>query len=155
MPFSVGRHADLVTIPLPRALDNVLHYATLGGKAVIVVHFYRHFTIFSVALYRQRVREARKTLQDFVQLHPNVKVIIRGPHAVYQSHKVVTMVGDASVSSYRHVWKEEFVGLEDNVWFLDLWDLSVAAENMFIHPVPVVATEMVKLLFGYMCEGEV
>ncbi|KAK7094530.1 NXPE family member 1-like [Littorina saxatilis] len=154
LPFNVGRHADLVTIPLPRALDNVLHYATPGGKAVIVVHFYRHFTAFSVALYRQRVREARQTLQDFVQLHPNVKVIIRGPHAVYQSHMGTTMVGDASVSSYRDVWKKEFVGLEDKVWFLDLWDLSVAAENMFAHPVSVVDTEMVKLLFGYMCEGE-
>ncbi|XP_070176304.1 NXPE family member 3-like [Littorina saxatilis] len=154
MPFSPGIHTDLVTVSLPRALDKLLRHTPPGGKAVFVLHYYRHFTTYSLHVYRQRVREARRTLEQFVQLHPNVKVIIRAPHACYQScHLGQTLIGDVVVAAYTEVWKEEFVGLEDKVWFLDLWDATVAAESVFIHPVPSVTKELLKVLFGYFCEG--
>ena len=151
-PFSVGTHSDLVTVPLPQAFQRLRHLSGSHGNAVLVLHYYRHFTTYSVQVYRQRVREARKTVEEYLLLYPKVKVFIRGPHAVYQAYKKLTMIGDSGVSWYGQIWREEFAGLRDRVWYLDFWDLSLAAENFPVHPSDEVVMEMIKVLFGYMCD---
>ena len=85
-------------------------------------------------------------------LYPKVKVFIRGPHVVYQAYRQVTIIGDSGVSWYGQIWREEFAGLRDRVWYLDFWDLSLAAENFPVHPSDEVVMEMIRVLFGYMCD---
>ena len=151
-PFSVGSHSDLVTVPLPEAFQRLRQYSGSHGNAVIVVHYYRHFTTYSVQVYRQRVQEARRTVEEYLRMYPKMKVVIRGPHVVYQAYKQHSMVADSGISWYGQIWREEFASLRDRVWYLDFWDLSLAAENIPIHPSHEVVMEMIKVLFGYICD---
>ena len=83
-------------------------------------------------------------------LYPKVKVFIRGPHVVYQAYRQVTIIGDSGVSWYGQIWREEFAGLRDRVWYLDFWDLSLAAENLPSHPSDEVVIEMISLVWLYV-----
>ena len=152
-PFFLGTHSDLITVPLPQAFQRLRHLSGSHGNAVLVLHYYRHFATYSVQVYRQRVQEARRTVEEYLLLLPKLKVFIRGPHVVYQTYRrQVTTIGDSGVSWYGQIWREEFAGLRDRVWYLDFWDLSLAAENLLSHPSDEVVMEMIKVLFGYMCD---
>ena len=149
MPFSVGSHSDLATVPLPEAFRLIPR----DRRGVLVMHYYRHFTTYSVQVYRQRVQEARRTVQELLDQYPHVQVLVRGVHTAYDvlGNKVL-MIGDNSALWYNSIWKEEFAGLRDRVRYLDYWDLTVAAENIPSHPDHPYAMEMIKTLFGYICD---
>ena len=81
-----------------------------------------------------------------------MKVIIRGPHVIFRGRLHHAHFGDNFGPQYMQVWREEFRGLYDKVWFLDLWDLSIAMENMSSHPPRPIVKQMIRALLGYFCE---
>nr|KAG5698890.1 hypothetical protein BaRGS_006784 [Batillaria attramentaria] len=152
MPFSVGHHSDLYNLPLPTALRRLEQRRNI----VIVVHYYVHLSTEALHAYRDRVRAARQVIETYLDTHPKVKVkvIIRGPHVLYEGNRHHAMFGDTFGPVYIRMWKEEFRGLYDRVWFLNYWDMTIAAENMQCHPPESMILETVKVLFGYFCDKE-
>ena len=95
------------------------------------------------------MRKARGIIEDALTKHPELKVIIRGPHVMYDVNEHHELSGDNFAPWYRQIWREEFRGLHHRVWFLDLWDLSIAMENMVCHPPENIVLQMLRVLFGY------
>ncbi|KAK7093220.1 hypothetical protein V1264_007012 [Littorina saxatilis] len=151
-PFNVGTHSGklLHTMSLPQAIQ-LLHHQNRTNN-VVVVHYYVHNSFYSVHTYRLRVQYARKSIEEVLQKHPDVKIIIRGPHVIYQGKQHHAHFGDNFGPAYTAIWREEFRGLYDRVWFLDLWDLSIAMENMTSHPPHPIVLQMIKAMLGYFCE---
>ena len=61
-------------------------------------------------------------------------------------------MGDNLATWFVQIWKDEFRTLRDKVWFLDYWELTLAIENRLLHPNIPTVVQMLKLLFGYMCD---
>ena len=142
-------------IPLPMALEELRHhYRHLHRRVVLVLQYYLHLTFYSLGVFRDRARAAKEHIGRFLKANPGAKVLIRGPHTVFSSTLRHMKQGDVYGPAYVRVWAEEFEELRDRVWFLDFWDMSIATENMDNHPTGRTVTEMVKLLLGYICEGE-
>ena len=61
-------------------------------------------------------------------------------------------MGDNLALWYAQIWKDEFRPLHEKVRYLDFWDMTVAIENAYLHPPLSTVVEMLKVLFGYMCD---
>ena len=151
-PFNVGTHAgkDLRNHSLSEAIAMLLRHSHANN--VVVVHYYVHNSFYPLHMYRMRVQYARTVIEKALDTHPEMKVIIRGPHVIYRGKQHHAQFGDNFGPQYTQIWKEEFRELYHKVWFLDLWDLSIAMENMTSHPPQNIVLQMIRALFGYFCE---
>jgi len=78
------------------------------------------------------MQDARIGMERLIKRYPNVKFYIKGPHSV-------TYFGEEeSVDFFRRlqdqVMFEEFQGLLNRIVYLDEWDITVASENVDVHP---------------------
>ncbi|KAK7469455.1 hypothetical protein BaRGS_00036521, partial [Batillaria attramentaria] len=151
MPFNVGGHENIRTCLQPQPLQHVSSHG--HHQAVVVVHYYVHLSFYPLYPFRDRVRHTRRAVEQLLRQHPKVKVFIRGPHVIYDGKGSHVHFGDNFGPEYIRIWKEEFRGLYDKVWFLDYWDMTIASENFTSHPPYSTVREMLKLLFGYFCES--
>lgn len=147
MPFNVGTHTDLHTLPLSAALARIPR----DRRPVVVLHYYLHTQNYPVHAYVDRARAARRAMEGFLRSRPDALFFVRGPHAVYDGRGHHANFGDSFAPQYVRVWEEELRPLRDHVRFLDFWDMSVAAENCGQNPVDSVDLQMLKVLFGYWC----
>ncbi|KAL8574778.1 hypothetical protein ACOMHN_035321 [Nucella lapillus] len=155
MPFSPGTHGGgpVANLPLPAALDFTQKLSYPGTQdVVVVVHYFMHLSTHPLHVFRQFVRNARETVQDYLRTHPRVKFVMRGPHVTYQANNHQTQCGDKFAHWYRSIWQEEFAALRDRVWYMDIWDMTVASENVPHHPAPVMH-EIARVLLGHICDG--
>ncbi|KAL8597087.1 hypothetical protein ACOMHN_057576 [Nucella lapillus] len=153
-PFLTGSHGTfpILNLPLPLALKKIEDLAFKGANDVtVVIHYNTHLSTYPVQVYRTFVQAARRTVQEYLNVHPKVKFVIRGPHVQYHAHNLHVHFGDKFGMWYQQIWKKEFGELSEKVWFLDTWDMSLAAENWSMHP-DSVNSEIAKLLFGYICD---
>lgn len=151
-PFNIGLHTERVVHneSLHQAIPLLLEQKHTNNVAVI--HYYVHNSFYPLHMFRLKVQNARKVIEDALNAHPSLKIIIRGPHVIYDGKEHHAHFGDTFGPQFTQIWKEEFQGLYDKVWFLDLWDLSIAMENMVCHPPRNIMEQMIRVLFGYFCE---
>ena len=85
--------------------------------------------------------------------NPAVKVLIRGPHQIVGDENVRTpYFSDQQGQWYMDIFKQEFQGLEDKVWFIDMWDISLLMKNPTLHPPPNIVQQMLKTVINYVCD---
>lgn len=151
-PFNIGTHKDRIihTNSMHQAIPLLLQQNRTNN--VIVIHYYVHISFYTLHMYRMKVRLARTVAEEALAAHPSLKIIIRGPHIIYDGKQHHVQFGDTFGRQYTQIWQEEFRGLEDRVWFTDLWDLSIAMENIQCHPVRNIVEQMIRVLFGYFCQ---
>ena len=150
-PFNSGQGQtlkDMSNSSLAQALPLLL--SRKRGHNVLLLHYYVHYSFYPLHVYRQRVRQARGVIENAFPKHPELKIIIRGPHVIYDGKEHHASFGDNFGPRYAQIWREEFRGLHHRVWFLDLWDLSIAMENMVCHPPENIVLQMLRVLFGYL-----
>ncbi|XP_076472600.1 NXPE family member 3-like [Babylonia areolata] len=169
-PFSPGTHGNfpIANVPLPEALDMARnltspshhnhhhhhHHHQPHHRLTVVLHYFLHPSTHQVHVYRSLVQAARRTVQEYLRLHPEeAQFVVRGPHALYQGNNQHVHIGDKFAGWYGAIWREEFEDLWDEVRYLDTWDLTVAAENVLGHPVHLVP-EIARVLFGYICDDD-
>ncbi|XP_076455699.1 NXPE family member 4-like [Babylonia areolata] len=123
-------------------------------RIVVVLHYFLHFSLLSPGVYQDRVRGAKRHIQQFLQEFPTTKFLIRGPHLNVEGVTALRFGGgDTFGPAYIQIWQDEFRELRDRVWFLDVWDMTVATQNWPAHPPQFVVREMVKVMLGHVCEG--
>ena len=59
--------------------------------------------------------------------------------------------GDIAADRFTHILKEEFQGLHDRVYFLQPWDMTVAAHNKLYHPPDFVNQALADIFINWMC----
>ena len=119
------------------------------GNYIVVLHLYLHFAFDHTHTYGLHVREAARGVRDLLSRNPSAKVVIRGPHALIWSHGRRHIFGDYHGERSLHIFTLEFQDLVDRVVFLNTWDMTIADQNMGIHP--EANREMTRLLFGHVC----
>ncbi|XP_076451134.1 NXPE family member 3-like [Babylonia areolata] len=146
-------------VPLPTLLAQLRHDQRHDQRhpqrrVIVLLHYYLHFTYYSLPVFRTMVRAAKRHIQDFLQEFPTAKFVIRGPHLALDVVRGFHLVnGDIFGPAYIQIWHNEFKELRGRVWFLDFWDMTVATRNRPVHPPPFVVREMVKVVLGHVCEG--
>ncbi|KAK7503115.1 hypothetical protein BaRGS_00005741 [Batillaria attramentaria] len=147
-PFNVGaKQGGLHTLSIKEALRALPN----NTNHIIVLHYFMHFSLYPLSVFRDRVRAARQAIQDLLETRPEVKILIRGPHVLFGGRGFHAILGDNFGPWYIDVLKKEFKGLYDKVWFLDFWDMSIAAVNRSAHPPTATILQMLKVLFGHIC----
>ncbi|XP_076450891.1 NXPE family member 1-like isoform X2 [Babylonia areolata] len=137
-------------VPLPTLLARLRHDPRHNRRRlIVVVHYYLHFTVYSLGFYQGRVRAARRQIQQFLQEFPETKFIIRGPHL----KRPQAIGGPMFAPAYIQIWHDEFRELRDRVWFLDFWDMTIATQNVPSHPPPHVIRAMVNVFLGHICDN--
>lgn len=78
-------------------------------------------------------------------------MFVKGPHAFNDRGNNRGFIDDYWGTIYSQIYKKEFEGVQDQVYFLDFWDMTVAAENDDIHPNVTVYDAKIHSLLGYIC----
>ena len=120
------------------------------GTFFIVVHLYLHFTTELLSVYRAHIRATRAAVDRLLLRNPLAKVIIRAPHAASQFWPTVYST-DSFAWALTKIIKEEFIGLYDNVLFIQPWDMTVAAENVDSHPPDYINRAILNLMLSHLC----
>ena len=95
------------------------------------------------------VREASE--RALKRIH-SLKIFIRGPHMGYKQ-KFFTHArgGDIVAHIFNDIIKTEFKGLQDKVFYLQPWDMTVAVKNGGFHPQDFVNEALTGLFLEKMC----
>ncbi|XP_060065614.1 NXPE family member 3-like [Ylistrum balloti] len=121
-----------------------------NSKAIVIIHWYAHIVrcCDHIAL-RQHVRNAKEAIVRLLARSPDVKIFIKGPHLVtyFNARKPYKFVG----MFVEQVLLEEFSDLLDKLTYLDQWDMSVAAENVNIHPENTMVNISLNNLMNFAC----
>ncbi|KAL8615482.1 hypothetical protein ACOMHN_053818 [Nucella lapillus] len=146
-PFNPGGHYGLHTL----STSSLFPHLHPGRRYLVVLHYWMHFVFYPLAVFRDRLRQVKRSLHAFLQRHLTARVLVRGPHVVYGSRGCMDQRGNQAGPWMLRTIKEEWRDLHDRVWLLDFWPLSLTAENRDIHPAHTTVLQMLRVLFGYAC----
>ncbi|CAG5114478.1 unnamed protein product, partial [Candidula unifasciata] len=123
-----------------------------NGTHLLMIHYYLHITPSHLNIAYLRLTAVRDAIQRLLARNPNVVVGIRGPHVSSVELNFNHAVGGDNLGRYllamtRHV----FVDLMHKVILLDGWEMTVALENSWYHPVNTVPAELVRTLLAFKC----
>ncbi|KAL8613146.1 hypothetical protein ACOMHN_042955 [Nucella lapillus] len=131
------------------SLRHILSRVPSKGKYVILMHLLVHFSQVHTYVYVQHVRDAARGVRELLHRNPEVKVIIRGPHALGGS--AFCLFSDFHTERCFRVLRQEFRDLRDRVVLLNPWDMTVAVGNCDIHPSQEVLHAVRGLILQHVC----
>ena len=121
------------------------------GKFVVLIHLYLHFTPHHYSLLAKTYHVTRLAMERVLHRNPHVKFVIRGPHQVLHGAWLPVVGGDLAAPLFTKIIKREFQGLEDKIYFLQPWDMTVAVESCGYHPEGFVNEAITGLFVQYLC----
>ncbi|XP_067669919.1 NXPE family member 3-like [Haliotis asinina] len=121
-----------------------------GSSDIILINLYAHFNLFPVHIFRDQLKRTRISIQKLLTRSPNIKLAIKGPHNYIHPISNHTL-GGLWGPIYESIIKQEFVALYDRVFYLDVWDMTIAVENANVHPDEHVVSMMIHTFLGYLC----
>ncbi|XP_070189113.1 NXPE family member 3-like [Littorina saxatilis] len=136
-------------VRVKQAPSVVLDKLPSTGKYVILIHLFIHFSPLHISIYAHHVRNTARAVRDLLARNPKVKVFVRGPHAVLGGR--FQLSSDMFTEQCIRVLKHEFRHLRDHVIFLNTWDMTIANENVGIHPKMSVVTTLSRLMLAHVC----
>ncbi|XP_048246535.1 NXPE family member 3-like [Haliotis rufescens] len=121
-----------------------------GSRDIILINLYAHFNLFPVHMFRSQMKRTRISIQKLLKRSPDIKIAIKGPHNYI--HPITNYTLDGLWGPiYENIIKQEFVGLYDQLVYLDIWDMTIAVENTDVHPTEDVVSTMIHTFLGYFC----
>ncbi|XP_021374096.1 NXPE family member 3-like [Mizuhopecten yessoensis] len=122
-----------------------------NSTAIVIIHWYAHIArcCDHIAL-REHVRHAKAAIMRLLMRSPDVQVFIKGPHLITypKDHKPYAYIG----MFVEQILIEEFNDLLHRIIYLDQWDMSVATENVNIHPDPQLDDTSLNNLINFACK---
>ena len=137
-----------------RPISTYLNEIESNSRYIIVIHTYAHLLSYHSSVFRNLMKTVRKSVQDLLNRHPTVKVIIKGPHTwafEKASYQTMWMI-DPYAKVYQDIIQEEFRVLQDKVMFLDCLDMTIATENSHIHVSENTVQQLIDQMFHYTCQ---
>ncbi|XP_046567784.1 NXPE family member 3-like [Haliotis rubra] len=145
LPIYFGEINRGETRPVFVSLDGI----PPGSNDILLIHLYAHFQYHHPKVFRTNIRRTVRSLKELLARSPNVSVAIKGPH--YFSFRDRKTLGGMWGPIYNHILKEEFKELYQKVWFLDVWDMTVAQESRDVHPSSSIVKSMVNMFVDFVC----
>ncbi|XP_071083140.1 NXPE family member 4-like [Haliotis cracherodii] len=133
-----------------RAAHQYLDEATSESEDIYIINLYVHFHAFPEEVFRAHVKRLAESLGSLLTRAPKVKVAINGPHAFHGLNKA-GFVDDYFGPVYDSILRSELHHLRDHVIYLDFWDMTVACENVDIHPNVTVVQAMIDVMIKHVC----
>lgn len=127
-----------------KPLDTYLDQIENGSDAIVVLHWYMHFTRFLPHIYKQHIQHAKMAIKNFLE-RTNADVYIKSPHAIMDKGEFLPL--DYIRLFQIQILKEVFHDIRDRITLLNEWDITVASKNLLIHPSDGTVEEMV---YGFM-----
>ncbi|XP_069104546.1 NXPE family member 4-like isoform X2 [Argopecten irradians] len=120
------------------------------SNAIVLIHWFGHIArCCDHVVFREHVRNAKTALIKLLERSPDVQIFIKGPHLMKYIHILPPF---AYIGMYvEQVLLEEFRDLTDKIIYLEQWDMSVAIENVNIHPEPILDKVSLNNLVNFAC----
>ncbi|XP_067661628.1 NXPE family member 3-like [Haliotis asinina] len=122
-----------------------------GNRDIVIIHFYLHFTAYPPTLLRTHVRRTVQSVKALLKRAPQAKVFVKGPHSFRITTYARGVIEDYWGTIHQQILKKEFEEIQDKIYYLDFWDMSVASENNDVHPNMTLVGQMWQTLLGYIC----
>ncbi|XP_033759262.1 NXPE family member 3-like [Pecten maximus] len=119
-------------------------------RIILILHWYAHLARTTPQQYREHVTSAKQAVVRLLKRSPHSKILVKGPHSYTYNYFVEPF--DYISRIYSQILYEEFKDLQDNVYFIDQWDATIANENFDIHPKPALDPIMVNFAFSFICK---
>ncbi|ESO86301.1 hypothetical protein LOTGIDRAFT_167350 [Lottia gigantea] len=128
----------------------LLNEAPSSGRIVFLIHYYAHFLREHYSLFIDRIRSLKTPIRNALKRNKYIHIAIKSPHVFYFT-KCPAQFSIFHGKLYMDILKRELVEFHDKVWFLNIWDMSTAFENYYIHPPNEFVWQNLRLLAGYVC----
>lgn len=134
-----------------RSIASLISDIGANSTAIILVHWYLHFAVYlDHNTYREHVRNAKVAIQKLVKRSPEVKIFIKGPHATREK---ISLVPYDFVARYmEQVLYEEFPDMQNTVYYLNVWDITVGSENCPTHQTGQINRIMIHNFLSLTCK---
>ncbi|BFY99928.1 hypothetical protein BsWGS_02968 [Bradybaena similaris] len=146
-PFING--ANLATldtlIPTSKAIDEVPAH----GHYLIILNHYYHLTTSHISAVDFMYRSMKDALVRLFKRNPNVQVVVQGPHITWFGWDEHYAAGDMLGTYIMDLQRKIFQDIQDKVVFISPWDMTIATENMGLHP--TTNPQIAQIIIGFMC----
>ncbi|OWF49200.1 NXPE family member 4-like isoform X1 [Mizuhopecten yessoensis] len=149
LPFHGSPGSDRKTV---KSVAHRLDKIPGNSSAIVIIHWYAHIARCCDHVdLRDHVRHAKAAVVRLLTRSPDVQVFIKGPHLItyINANKPYAYIG----MFVEQVLLEEFNDLLDKVIYLDQWDMSVATENVNIHPNTLLDDISLNNLINFACKA--
>ena len=150
LPFCTKGTPRQYLKPISAYLNEI---STSNSRFIIVIHTYGHLLSYHSSVFRNLMKNVRKSVEALIKRIKTVKIVIKGPHAwTFQrkDYQALWMI-DAYAKIYQDIIYEEFKSLQDKVMFLDCLDMTIACENNHIHASDNTIQQLVDQVFYHIC----
>ncbi|XP_060085019.1 NXPE family member 4-like [Ylistrum balloti] len=146
LPFYGNHHSSRLNV---RSVAFRLDEIPANSSDIVVLHWYLHIARVSHKIFREHVRNAKESVIRLLKRAPNIKIFIKGPHAL--TYVTNMLPYDFIRQIEQQILFDEFLDLQDRIIYLDQWDATVANENVHVHPNMSVNADMVHSMLSYIC----
>lgn len=119
-------------------------------KALILLHWHLHISrCCDHVAFREHVKNAKAAIVRLLKRSPEAIIFIKGPHAhTFRKEREPT---DYVKRFIEQVLYKEFINLQNNVIFLENWELSTSMENTEMHGTLEINNIMVHNFMSLAC----
>ncbi|XP_069100912.1 NXPE family member 4-like [Argopecten irradians] len=119
-------------------------------KVTIVIHNMMHFGRLPPSEFREHVRDMKHAIGRLFKRMPQARVFIKGPHSA--TYRDILKPLDFIRKFQEQIFYEELMEFQNNITYLNEWDLTTCIENVNVHPDPSTVRDMINTFMSYLCE---
>merc|ERR1712240_596205 len=107
----------------------------MGGAHLVVIHYYLHPMFAHLSVTHNRLLMLKAAIERALSRNKNVVFVFRGPHvSSLDTSRFHSIGGNVHGMLLLNIVRGIFKSLQDQVIFIDGWDMSIAMENPVYHP---------------------
>ena len=119
-----------------------------GNVSIVVVHYGSHLQAFPPDVYRSRLQFLAKALKRLLAKKPATRIFVKGAAPIIDDNKWF----DVRIALiYNEILYEEFLDLQDQVIYLDVFSIFVANNMQNLHPTGQAMHNQIQQLMAYLC----
>ena len=120
------------------------------GNFVVMINLNLHYTYDHHSTFLSHIQTTRAAMERVLERNPKVKLVVRGPHQAMLKWLPI-QGGDLMRRLFEAHIRREFAKLQDKVYFLSPWDMTVAARSGDFHPFDFVNQEIAEVFLDFVC----
>ena len=148
LPYRMG--TDWTTRTDYKHVVDTLNEIPATGKYIVVYNPNIHYYYYHHSMVAAQVKAARIAMESALKRTPSIILIVRGPHQANKSEPPI-FASDCVAPVFEQVIRDEFKNMQDKVFFLSPWDMTIAVKSGDYHPFPFVNDAICDIFLDYVC----
>lgn len=134
------------------SVEQIIERIPSTGRHLVILHYYLHLVPFHLTVMKSRLEAAFKAIARLLKRNADARVAFRGPHVACEGWGTNPSIGgDPLAKQYLGLISTVFKNLENEVLFLDGWEMTLALESIDYHPDNIVPNEMINTFLSFLC----